>query len=80
VTTFGIHSSSRLVVDQPDQPIFRRNPAKASKRVEFALLNCDSLVAKFAKDVDAVPCAVGLDLETRDTSKEVRFLRIVLPS
>jgi hypothetical protein len=39
VKTLGIRSSKRLVVDQPDQTIFRRNPAKASiKRVEFALL------------------------------------------
>jgi hypothetical protein len=35
--------------------------AKASlKRVEFALLNCASLVPQFAKIVDAIPCAIGL--------------------
>jgi hypothetical protein len=70
---------TRLVIDQPEQTILRRNSAKARlKSIEFALLNCASLVAKFAKDVDAVPRAVALDLETRDTCKEVRFLRIVL--
>ena len=79
--TLGIRSSKRLVVDQPDQTIFWRNPAKASiKRVEFALLNCASFVPQFAKNVDAIPCAIGLDLETSDTCKQMRFLRIFLPS
>jgi hypothetical protein len=40
----------------------------------------EAFVAQFAKNVDAIPCLIGLDLETSDTCKEVHFLHIFLPS
>lgn len=49
------------------------------ERIKLALLSGASFLAEISKNIHAPPYPNGLLLESGDTCKEVRFLRIFLP-